>query len=182
MLLTVLFFSTLLQAEAAKPLATVASVDLNRYLGVWHEIARYPNWFQKGCDQATAQYTLLADGTLEVRNTCVEPGGNTRSVLGQARVVDQSTHAKLKVSFVPAWLRWTGIGWGDYWVVDLAEYYSYAVVSEPGRKYLWILNREPVMQKETYGKILERLKELGFDTAKLMASRQGAVLLKDMHR
>lgn len=111
---------------------------------------------------------MLADGGIEVVNTCVTPQGKEKRVLGRAEVVDSASNAKLKVSFVPAWLRWTGIGWGDYWVVALASDYSYAVVSDPGRKYLWVLNREPVMKPEVYTKVLGTLKELGFDEAKLI--------------
>jgi apolipoprotein D and lipocalin family protein len=151
MLLKTLLLSVGLLAAPLAPLQTVPSVDLQRYLGVWHEIARYPNYFQKGCGQARAQYSLLADGSLEVLNTCVKPDGAQKSVLGKAKVVDAVSKAKLEVSFVPAWLRWTGLGWGNYWVVALAEDYSYAVVSEPGREYLWILNRQPAMKLEGDG-------------------------------
>jgi apolipoprotein D and lipocalin family protein len=170
-----LFISSLLHATAMEPPATVPSLDLKRYLGVWHEIARYPNPFQKGCDSATARYTLLPDGTLEVLNTCQNQDGSWRSVLGTARVVDTVTGAKLKVSFVPAWLRWTGIGWGDYWVVDLAPDYTYAVVSEPRRRYLWILSRTPTLPREVYAGILQRLRTMKFDVTLLIDSRPGAV-------
>jgi lipocalin len=71
-------------------------------------------------------------------------------VTGIARVEDHVTHAKLKVNFVPSWLRWTGIGNGDYWIIDLDKDYTYAVVSEPTRKYLWILSRTPTMSQATY--------------------------------
>lgn len=155
-------------APAPPPLQSVPSVDLARYVGVWHEIARYPNFFQKGCGQARATYRALPDGGIEVTNDCVKPDGSPKSVVGRADVVDKASNAKLKVSFVPKWMRWTGIGRGDYWVVALAPDYSWAVVSEPGRKYLWILNREPQMKPEAYAKVLSALKELGFDEAKLI--------------
>jgi len=172
MFLKALLLSSSLFASTAPmpPLQSIPAVDLARYIGVWHEIARYPNFFQKGCGQAQAAYRVLEDGGIEVTNTCVTPDGTQKKVVGRAEVVDQGSRAKLRVSFVPAWLRWTGLGWGDYWVVALAADYSYAVVSEPGRKYLWILNREPVMKPEVYAKVLATLKELGFDEAKLIKS------------
>jgi len=39
-------------------------VDLNRYVGKWYEIARFPNWFQKGVTGCTASYSLGQRGTL----------------------------------------------------------------------------------------------------------------------
>jgi apolipoprotein D and lipocalin family protein len=170
MLLKAMLFSLPLFAAPMPPLQSVPAVELSRYVGVWYEIARYPNFFQNGCDHAKAAYRVMEDGGIEVTNTCVKPDGTLKSVVGRAEVVDKDTHAKLKVSFVPAWLRWTGLGWGDYWVVALAPDYSYAVVSEPGRKYLWILNREAVMKVEVYARVMVTLKELGFDESKLIRS------------
>ncbi|MGZ3709295.1 MAG: lipocalin family protein, partial [Bdellovibrionota bacterium] len=156
-------------------LRTVPRVEVGRYLGKWYEIARFPNFFQKDCDEATAEYSLRDDGRLQVVNTCRRiDGRGLRQVIGIAEVADSTSQAKLKVSFLPRWLRWTGIGKGDYWIIDLAEDYSYAVVSEPNRKYLWILCREPVMSSQTYDGILKRLRDQKFDLFSLIPSREGA--------
>ena len=80
-------------------------------------------------------------------------------------MVKNSGNAKLKVQFF--WpLR------GDYWIIDLAEDYSYAVVSNPNRKYLWILSRTPKMDERLYQQILSRLKEKQFDLSKLQRTPQ----------
>lgn len=155
---------------APPPLATVPALDLQRYLGTWHEVARYPNRFQGGCSGAKAQYTLLPDGGIEVVNTCVKPDGTPKSVRGRAEVVDPGSRAKLRVSFVPSWLRWMGVGWGDYWVVALADDYGWAIVSEPGRRYLWLLARQAPMKPEDEARALKALRELGFEEAKLIRS------------
>ena len=85
---------------------------------------------------------------------------------GKAWVTDKSTNAKLKVSFF-----WPFSG--KYWIIDLADDYSYAVVGHPNRKYLWILSRTPQMDKELYEQILQRIKAKGFDTTLLQVTRQG---------
>ena len=54
------------------PLTVVDSVDLQRYLGKWYEIASYPAWFQKDCTGSTAEYDLLPDGRIQVVNRCFE--------------------------------------------------------------------------------------------------------------
>jgi apolipoprotein D and lipocalin family protein len=79
---------------------------------------------------------------------------------GTARVVDRETNAKLEVSFF-----WPF--YGDYWIIDLGENYEYAVVGHPGREYLWILSRTPQMDDAVYGRILERLGRLHYDTKRL---------------
>jgi apolipoprotein D and lipocalin family protein len=144
-----LIFSTVAAAGVDVPgLRTVPKVDLARYLGTWYEIARYPNSFQKECDQATAQYSLRDDGDIDVLNTCVRKDNKKLDEAhGVAHVEDPLTNAKLTVTFLPGWLRWTGIGVGKYWIIDLGSEYEYAVVSEPKRKYLWILSRTPTSTK-----------------------------------
>jgi|SRR5689334_10852893 apolipoprotein D and lipocalin family protein len=145
------------------PLRTVQHVDPARYAGTWYEIASFPQRFQRGCTATTATYTLRPDGDLDVLNRCNKGSldGEEKSARGRARVVDRATNAKLEVSFFRPF-------WGDYWIVDLAEDYSYAVVGHPGRDYLWILGRAPQMSGETYGAIVERLRAQGYETSRLV--------------
>jgi apolipoprotein D and lipocalin family protein len=82
------------------PLQTVAQVDLNRYLGLWYEIGRYPNSFQKGCLGSTALYTARPDGEIDVLNSCRdEQDSSLREAKGRAWAVDNASNARLKVSF-----------------------------------------------------------------------------------
>jgi apolipoprotein D and lipocalin family protein len=137
------------------PLEVVPRVELSRYTGTWYEIARYPNSFQKDCIHSSAVYKLGSDGSISVINSCLKNGA-MKTAKGKARVVDPFTNARLKVSFF-----WPFSG--DYWIIDLGEDYDYAVVSEPRRKYLWILARNPRMDDGLYAEILQRIREKGFD-------------------
>ena len=150
------------------PLATVPQVDLDRYAGTWHEVALYPNRFQQACAKdTTATYTPLADGRIGVRNRCLRADGSEMSVEGVAEVVDPATRARLKVSFLPAWLRWTGIGRGDYWVLYLSPDYRVAIVGEPSREYLWILARTPTLAEDEYQTLMAKVRAAGYDPAQL---------------
>jgi apolipoprotein D and lipocalin family protein len=152
--------------RAAAPLPVVPQLDLDRYAGQWHEIARYPNFFERMCVRdVTANYTRNADGTIKVVNACRKEDGSTQSAEGLARV---AAPAKLEVRFAPAWLGFLPFVWGDYWVIDLAPDYSYAVVGEPSREYLWILARDPRMDDATYSRIAGGLAAFGYDAAKLL--------------
>ena len=144
------------------PLATVAHVDLKRYAGTWYEIARLPNSFQKSCAcNVTATYVLCEDGTVDVINQCEKSDGSRTESRGKAEVVDAQSFSKLRVSFLPWLLRWTGIGWGDYWIVDLDADYTTVVVASPNRSYAWILSRTPIMAAETRARVLQVMRDRG---------------------
>ena len=149
------------------PLSTVKQVDLQRYLGTWYEIASYPQSFQKGCTATTATYALKENGEIDVLNRCRKGtiDGPEDVANGRARVVDTATNAKLEVSFF-------GPFWGDYWVIDLDADYTFAVVGNPGRDYLWILSRTPTMEPAVYDGIIARLLAVGYDPARLVKTPQ----------
>ncbi len=142
--------------------ATVDSVNLNKYVGLWYEIAKIPNSFQSKCDHnTTAEYKLRDDGKIDVINRCIEKDGSVNEAKGTAKVVDSKTNAKLEVSFV----RILGINlfWGDYWIIGLDKNYRYAVVGTPTRKYGWILSRTPELPKGDIENIYKLLLQQGYD-------------------
>ena len=149
------------------PLTVVDSVELQRYLGKWYEIASYPAWFQKGCTGSTAEYTLLPDGRIRVVNRCFKKqlDGPLKESKGKGEVVDTQTNAKLKV-----WFFWPFKG--DYWIIDLAPDYSWAVVGTPSRKYLWVLSRTPALDQKVLQDILSRLPAKGYDPGRLQRTLQ----------
>lgn len=143
-------------AAPQAPLPTVAAVDLDRYLGVWYEIARLPNRFQAMCVSDTqARYRRVGDA-VSVLNQCRDAAGRTETADGVARVVDGSGGAKLRVSFFRPF-------YGDYWILDLDPDYRWALVGEPGRDYAWILARQPTLDAATLERLLARAATLGFD-------------------
>ncbi len=147
-------------------LDTVPSVDLNQYLGTWYEIASFPMFFQRGCVATRATYSARPDGMIDVLNECRKDSftGPLKKARGVAKVVDPKTSSKLKVRFF--------LFWGDYWIIDLDDEYRYAVVSEPRKKYLWILSRTPILDESVYQGIIGRLKTQGFDLSRLQMTPQ----------
>jgi len=171
LLLTCLFLLTCASGvrRGVPPLQVVPRVDLNRYLGTWYEIARFPHRFQEGCVATQATYTLLEDGKIGVLNQCRKNSleGELSTAKGKAWVVDTETNAKLKVRFF-----WPFSG--DYWIIDLGENYDYAVVGHPNRNYLWILSRTPRMDDTLYNQILDRLRKQHYDLSKLIKTSQAS--------
>jgi apolipoprotein D and lipocalin family protein len=160
-------------AASAAPLTPVPALDLQRYAGLWYEIARLPNPFQAKCARSVVvRYTLRADGRLDVVNECAQADGRVKRATGVARLADpQGPPSKLKVRFAPAILSFLPSVWGDYWVIDLAPDYSYAVVGEPNRRYLWVLSRSPRMPQPLYDEILARAARL-YDVSRVVRTGQ----------
>ncbi len=144
------------------PPTVTDAIDLKKYVGKWYEIASYPMKFQKDCYCVTADYTLTDKGYVKVFNSCRKGSvnGKVKSITGKAFPVEKTNNVKLKVQFFWPFK-------ADYWVIDKAEDYSWAVVSGPSRKYLWILSRTPKLQEETWQYITDRLVKNGFDLSKL---------------
>lgn len=161
--------------QSQKPLEVVPSVDLSRYSGTWFEIARLPNSFQKDCvSDVSATYTVLDKGEIKVLNQCRKKNGNLKQVEGKARPSGKDKpNTKLEVRFAPSLFSFLPMVWGDYWIIDIAPDYTYAVIGEPGRKYLWILSRYAKMDEETYQKILSKVAAQGYDTSKIVRTKQG---------
>lgn len=157
-------FSRHAVGNAAVPQPAKA-IELNRYLGRWYEIARYEQSFQKDCDAVTADYALREDGKISVLNSCRKPDGQLKQADGKAKVVDSATGAKLKVSFF-------GPFYGDYWVLDRADDYSWSIVGEPSGRYLWILSRQANPGKARVDMLIARVKALGYDTSMLRITAQ----------
>lgn len=154
---------------------TVAHVDLGRYAGLWYEVARLPNRFQDQCaGDVTAFYALRGDGRIDVTNACRTEDGSRDEAEGVARVVaEDGSNAKLKVRFAPRILTWLPFVWGDYWVLDLADDYSYAMVGDPSREYLWFLSRTPAVGDDLFEQLRDRAAGLQFDVSALQRTPQG---------
>lgn len=157
------------------PVRTVEQVDLDRYVGEWFEIARLPNRFQQQCvSDVRATYARRPDGRIDVVNGCSKADGTTTEARGVARVADARSSAKLKVRFAPGVLSFLPFVWGDYWIIGLADDYSWAVVGAPSRKYLWVLSRTPQLDPGRYAAALEAAKANGFDISRLSRTAQPA--------
>jgi len=169
-------FTVFAQETYAKPdLETVPYVDLARYEGKWFEIARIPNRFQKKClGNVAANYKILPEEKLEVLNSCLQHDGETALTTGRAKIKDEKTNAKLKVSFVDIAGRYIYLFGGDYWVIDLDSNYQWAVIGTPNRKYGWILSRTETLDITTLYSLSKSLKDKFYDLCDFTMTLQGA--------
>lgn len=147
---------------AGSPNAPVAEVDLARYAGTWHEIARLPMFFQRKCARDTTATYTAREGGITVTNRCRKADGDMMESVGIARTTETAGGA-LEVSFLPGWLAWVPGTWGDYWIIDLDPDYRWAVVGGPSRGALWVLSREPSMDAALRDRIKQRAEARGYD-------------------
>ncbi|WP_348549640.1 lipocalin family protein [Psychrobacter sp. KFRI-CH2-11] len=155
--------SDIIHKSATTP-TTVDSVDLNKYAGTWYEIGRLPMYFQRNCaGDVTANYTQKTDGSgVIVTNKCLDSDGAEIVAEGLAKPAD-ATGSKLKVTFLPSWIRWLPVGRADYWVLARDGDYKTALVGTPDKDYLWLLARSPDIAQETYAKYRQIAQQQGYD-------------------
>ena len=82
--------------------------------------------------------------------------------------MDEKTNAKLAVSFPDFGIT----DESEYWIIELAEDYSYAVVTNSKRTSLFILNRTPTMEESLYQDIIYRLTMQCFDPEQIIKTPQ----------
>lgn len=163
---------TLAHAQT-EPLQAVEKIELNKYLGTWHEVARKPLYFQRKCDSnVTANYSLNKNGNIKVDNSCYTKDGKFKQTIGEGFVQNAPSNSKLKVSFLPKIIRWLPVGRGDYWVLKIDENYETVLVGEPDKKYMWILSRSQQPQPEVVQEYLNYAESLGYDLSDLIKTKQ----------
>ena len=160
-----LFISILLSGCVSIPenVLPVNGFDVDQYMGTWYEIARLDHSFERGLERVTAEYSLRDDGGIKVINKGFDlQKKRWKEVIGKAYFVDDSDLGKLKVSF------W-GPFYSSYNIIALdKEKYSYSMVCGPNKSYLWILAREPHMEESLKLELMNRAKDMGFETDKLI--------------
>ena len=164
----VIFFLLALSVSGSaqrKPITPVPSLDLQKYIGTWYEIGRYPNKLQRKCaGNVTVIYTRKSNGDLEIRIHCLGTKGISETYKTDAKIVDPN--AKMKS------------GWGEHWVIDLDPKYQYAAVSDSKGENLWILGRAPKMSDAVYQAILRRVETMGFNPGKVAKTPQNVEVVK----
>jgi len=152
-----------LSDEELEKMDVVKNVNLERYMGTWYEIARFPHRFEKNLVGVTATYSLKPNGKVDVVNKGYKNAldGKPKKANAFAKVPDPAVKGRLKVFFF-----WP-FG-ADYLILELdKENYQYALVGSSSENYLWILSRTPQMDPKTYDMLVSKAAQRGYDVSKL---------------
>lgn len=148
--------------------STVDNMDLNRFLGTWYEIARFPHNFEKDLVGVTATYSLDENQKIKVVNRGYKNNlnGPVKETIGKAKIPNPQKPGNLKVSFF--WFFYV-----DYLILELdTQNYQWAVIGSSSPNYLWILSRESHIDDNLYSEILKKIKKRGYDMSKLIKVTQ----------
>ena len=157
-LLLTSFISLLLLGPA--PNKAVEKVDLNRYAGKWYSLYSIPTIFDKGTRETTTTYTLNKDGYYDVLTTAKKQDEELHTYTSKLFPADGSRDGRMKAQFL----------WPfkvDYWIIELADDYSYVVVGHPDKKFLFIMSRKPTMDKALFEELVAKCKAMGYPVEKL---------------
>lgn len=160
--------------NARKDLASAAHVDLDRFVGSWHEIARLPGNLDRECVSDTRATYARTDNGLRLLSLCRRDNGSIKRSTGHARLADDATQARFKISYSPASLDFLPFVWSDYTIIDVADDYSTAIIGTADRKSLWLLARHPSVDDAERKEFLNKARAQGFDTTALLYTRHTA--------
>lgn len=163
-----IFFS--LNSFASSTLPTAEHVDVAQYIGKWYAVTSLPQFFTRKCVAQTAEYAIKTANSVSVLNTCIKKNGSTKTIEGQAVIINPITNANLEVTFNNFWTRLFRVK-GDYTIIKLEADYSTVLVGSADRKSLWVLSRTPYLNEEVKNDYVAYAKSLGFDTSKLVESK-----------
>jgi len=142
--------------------AAVENVDIERYMGRWYEIARFPNRFEKDLVGVTADYSIEKKGKIKVVNSGYKDTlqGKRKEAHGKAKIPDPQKPGMLKVAFFLFF-------YGDYFILELDRDYQWVLAGSSTPEYLWILSRTPRLDPVIYNAIVKKAEARGYDTTKL---------------
>ncbi|PWS28376.1 hypothetical protein DHW03_00520 [Pedobacter yonginense] len=147
--------------------APISHLDLKKYAGTWYSLYSIPTIFDKGSRETTTKYTLNKDGFYDVLTTYKKPGDEkVYSRSSKMFPSEEGNNGELQAQFIwPIKI--------DYWIIELADDYSYVVVGHPDHKFLFIMSRSHSLPKKTHDEIVARCKAKGYEVSKLTSQFKG---------
>jgi len=149
-------------AAKLPPLKTVASVDIQRFMGDWYVIASIPTWIEKGAHNAVESYRLDQDGTIATTFTFRKGAfdGPLKTYKPRGFIVDTATNASWEMQFIRPFK-------SEYLITYLNDNYTYTIIARNKRDYVWIMARTPVISEADYAALAAELAVQGYDTSLL---------------
>ncbi len=158
-----ILFSTFLFSSAPLP---VPHIDVKAFSGLWYEVARTHNSYQKNCVASSVEYKLQKDSTYKVFNRCFENiiGGDLIEYKGTAEPKNGNSMSKIDMTYFYIFTR-------EYRVIYLEKDYSATVVADEKMDKVWVMSRKPELPKRKLNKILAKL-EKNMDIKRLIFTPQ----------
>ncbi|RMZ93383.1 apolipo D [Brachionus plicatilis] len=152
----------------------ISDFDISRYLGTWYEIERIPMFFERGLNCVTANYDLLSDSKISVKNSGIMKNGKSTSVIGEAHAPNADEEPnKLYVDFRNIGKHSDRKNAANYhvWLTDYDNYslvYSCDIILGFIKfEAAWILSRSKELDEAKIEHLKRLLNSSGVDQTKL---------------
>lgn len=166
LLVSLLFSFSIFATTKPGALPTAKDVDVARYIGKWYTITSLPQFYTRNCLGQTAEYEVLDEKTIGVRNTCLKENGKTKTITGKGVIQDAPNNARLQIKFNTFWTSLFRIK-GEYVIIKLSEGYDTVMVGSTDRKSLWIMSRIPTIDPTLFLEYKALAHDLGFSVEQL---------------
>lgn len=141
----------------------VNQIDYQKFSGKWYSLYSIPTLMDKNWKQTIEVYTLIDDEHFDVLTTYhKEDRPEEKSITSKIFFDNERPDGDMKAQFL--WPFKIG-----YWIIELADDYSHVVIGHPEEKYLFIMAREPKIESELLKEIIERCRQMGYDTGSLVS-------------
>jgi apolipoprotein D and lipocalin family protein len=136
-------------------------VTLSEFDGRWYEIARTPNSNQPTCTRLQIDITAGEGGAYNIVNTCARASGDPQVVRATATSLNDANN-RMRFRARSGAAGFVGAS-QEFWVLDRADDYSWAILGTPGGNYFWLWTRSASPSNRTA--LLARVRELGYTTS-----------------
>lgn len=149
-------------ATSKPPIALVPNVNINKFMGPWYVIAAIPTAIETDAYNAIESYKLDSDGTIATTFTFNKGSldGPLKTYNPRGFIVEGTANARWGMQFI----------WpikAEFLIAHLDEGYTETIIARNARDYVWIMARKPNISDATYGALVEKVKDMGYDINKL---------------
>jgi apolipoprotein D and lipocalin family protein len=137
-------------------------VDLERFMGPWYVIAAIPTFIETKSYNGVETYQLLPNGTVDTVFTFNIGAfdGPKKRYNPRGFVVDRIKNSTWKMQFIWPFK-------AEYLITYLNEDYTQTIIGRNKRDYVWIMARTPQIPDDDYDRLVNMLKDDGYDLKKL---------------
>jgi apolipoprotein D and lipocalin family protein len=148
----------------AAPPQPLKPFDVGHMAGRWYEIARLPNPANRDCQAGTTDWSAAGPGRFRITAVCRRGSANGPAKVFQAavRITDPVTNAKVRMTLLG------GLISNEYWLVDHADDYGWLIMCTPNGEVMAIMAPRPSLSPAVRAQVLVLVRNLGFDTTKLI--------------
>lgn len=164
----ILFYTSFIYASINENKTPVAmnNFNIDKYLGLWYEIGKIENSYEKDCSiPITSDWALRDDNNIGITYSCTNTKGEKNISKAIGYFVNDNNIGQIEISFMPKWLKF--LHFLNLDLIILHTDYKYSVEGTKNKKMLWIMARSENVDKSEIKKLVSIAQKQGFDVSKI---------------